>query len=29
MFRFDIAISYAGDEEGIAENLYQLLREKK
>lgn len=28
MFRFDIAISYASEEEGIAENLYQLLREK-
>jgi len=28
MFRFEIAISYAGEEEGIAENLYRLLLER-
>ena len=28
MFKFDIAISYAGDEAGIAEDLWQLLQEK-
>ncbi len=29
MFRFDIAISYAGEEEGIAEDLFKLLQDKK
>jgi len=28
MFRFDFAISYAGEEEGIASDLHQLLQEK-
>jgi len=28
MFRFDFAISYAGEEEGIAKDLFQLLRDK-
>ena len=28
MFKFDIAISYAGEEVGIAEDLWQLLQEK-
>lgn len=28
MFRFDISISYAGEEAGIAEDLYRLLTEK-
>lgn len=27
MFKFDIAISYAGEEEGIAEDLHRILRE--
>lgn len=29
MFRFDFAISYAGEEEGIAKDLFQLLQEKE
>jgi len=28
MFRFDFAISYAGEEEGIANDLYRLLKDK-
>ena len=28
MFRFDFAISYAGEEEGIARDLFQLLQDK-
>lgn len=28
MFRFDFAISYAGEEEGIAKDLFQLLHDK-
>lgn len=28
MFRFDFAISYAGEEEGIAEDLFRLLHDK-
>ncbi len=28
MFRFDFAISYAGEEEGIAKDLYRLLKDK-
>jgi hypothetical protein len=29
MFEFDIAISYAGEEEGLASDLAMLLEEKK
>lgn len=29
MFKFDVAISYAGEEEGLAEDLYRLLCQNK
>ena len=29
VFRFDVAISYAGEEAGIAKDLESLLRNKK
>jgi len=29
VFRFDVAIYYAGDEEGLAEDLYRMLRQHK
>jgi hypothetical protein len=29
MFKFDVAISYAGEEEGLADDLYRLLKQNK